>query len=233
MNSIVLTIKFKLQQVGVNRIDRLNQTIRESASEFLKRAMETKLRPKVLSYTPEPRLEAELLSEGYADVGKIMGVPDGRFFKGGVYGFKYLYEAIQEEQVHVQKSTGDMVWGKFGKIKTLNDKIGFFWFYKLGEKDDQGRMTKARSTRDGGEAWKTLIQQWEFGGTPFTVRRRPEDIARGAIFLAPGPGKKDRTETMWKEIPRFGMFQKGFAQARPEMVRYITWKLKEKIRKAK
>lgn len=115
-------------------------------------------------------------------------------------GFLSVQQAIKMEVIPVEIA-GDKVYAMYGDPDKMNPQIGFVWF-----KGKKGKSEK-RSTADGaaGEAWKSLLQKWEWGGS-FTVVSRDEG---GQLTIAMQGKTPIRAESALKTIPAYNMYQSG------------------------
>lgn len=227
-------VKFscKLTQYGKNHIRRINKAIEKAASMHLGTGINDIVKPHVVELAPNYEQEATMISQGYTSSGKKLGISYKRFYKSPYY--VSVQEALVHQRVTV-RNEGHMILGEFGDPRLINPLIGFSWLTRTGDMSLERRST---SDPEAGEAWKGLIEAWEYGdsdskggkaGSGFTVRRRDKDIAEGKIFL--NVDDVHRVISIDKKIPGgskhdgFHMFHKGGTERKKMLSSYMRDKI--------
>lgn len=176
----------RLTVEGVNKFKNLENFARMRLAALLEN-LSDEIKKKVASFAPDEAEEAFALS--------YPSIPSDNFFKSqGQFLFLSLREAIKTEQINVRSyHDGSLMKTFFGHVESLSPLIGFCWY--------KGRRGSAelRSTLDGGEAWKNLLERWEFGGSPFTVVSR--DPGGLLTFFSIDAGERITVDSAEKYIP--------------------------------
>lgn len=191
-----LTIKSaKLSASGQRKLNRLADLAKRGIAAMMEDLSE-EIKEKIASFAPSEEEERYLLS--------LPGNDYDLFKREG--GFLYLREAIITEEIEV-KSIKNRVSAEFGNTKKINPLIGFAWYHGYGkyEKKELRTTTDAKA----GDAWKNLLEMWEYGGQPFMVTPRDPGDALTIAKTADGYIVVDSVMKTIPGIQPFTMYQAG------------------------
>ncbi len=220
---------FQLTNQGRTKINKAIDIAKKEAANALKDGVNTFVKKKIADYAPNLRDEARIISRGMTDSG-MRGISDKRFYKGS--DFISVREAIIRQKAIIRKK-GEIINAEFGNPDWINPRIGFYWLAKTGPNSLEKRST---SDAEAGEAWKHLIEAWEYGasakggiaGSGFVVTRRREDINRGIYNLNVDSQRGKPVRTMFKQIPGRGskyggyrMFERGANDTKTKLINSI------------
>ncbi len=178
--------KITLTDAGISKLKNFAEIAKNRLGDLLIE-LEDQIKDNIASYAPDEKAELYQIS-----------LPGTTYdiFKDN---FLSLREAIKAEVVPID-NTDNRIFALYGNSEKMSPSIGFAWF-----KGTQGNAKK-RSTTDSeaGEAWKTLLDKWEYGGT-FTVISRDG----GLLTIAMNGKNPVRVESAIKTIPAHSMYGSG------------------------
>jgi hypothetical protein len=242
-----LKVKFKLTKTGRHKIERAVRLARDEVMVSFKRGINRYVKRHVIAFAPTEQQERYFISRGMTrEFGMAGTAQGGRFYKRP--HFKTVREAILREKPYGVRKAREIIYINFGNAEKMNPKIGFWWRTNImigqGDWREPVRWTVRRSDdSDAGDAWKSLIQAWEWGaqhrggmaGMGFKVTRRPWDIEQGMIMLNIERGKA--VKEIIKRIPGPGAYEKGFQMFRrgaqkgkDNLGRYLRLRIRKRIR---
>ena len=222
---------------GKAKIRKAIRVAKSVSANALKYGIDTFVKEKIANYAPSAQAEAKILSRGMTAYG-MRGLSSGnRFFKDD---FISVREAIIQQKAIIKKK-GDKILAEFGNPEWINPRIGFYWLTKVGTNSLERRST---SDAEAGEAWKHLIEAWEYGasgeggiaGRGFTVIRRRKDIVKGLYNLNVDSQKGKPVRSIFKQIPGQGkyngyrMFERGANNTKTRLISYIKGRVSMEIK---
>ena len=227
----------KLTAQGEAKIRKAIRVAKDTSTHALKYGIDTFVKEKIAHYAPSAHAEAQILSRGMTAYG-IRGISYKRFYKGS--DFISVREAIIQQKAIVKKK-GDKILAEFGNPEWINPRIGFYWLTKVGTNSLEKRST---SDAEAGEAWKHLIEAWEYGssgkggiaGRGFTVIRRRKDIAKGLYNLNVDSQKGKLVRSIFKQVPGrgkyngFRMFERGADKTKIRLISYIKGRVSMELK---
>lgn len=208
----------RLTDSGANKFKNLESIAKMRLSALLENSSD-EIKKKVASFAPDETEEAFALS--------YPSIPSDNFFKSqGQFLFLSLREAIKTEEINIKSyHDGSLIKAYFGHVERLSPLIGFCWY------KSKGGGSELRSTLDGGEAWKNLLERWESGGSPFTVTSR--DPGGLLTFYSIDAGERITVDSAEKYIPLarqpYTMYSAGSYFYRNTLLRRTRETLKESI----
>lgn len=222
----------KLTAHGKAKIRKAIRVAKGVSANALKYGIDTFVKEKIAHYAPSVQTEARIISRGMTAYG-MRGLSYKRFYKGS--DFKSVREAIMQQKAVIKKK-GDKILAEFGNPEWINPRIGFYWLTKVGPNSLEKRST---SDASAGEAWKHLIEAWEYGasgkggiaGRGFIVTRRRKDIAKGLFNLNVDSQRGRPVRAMFKQIPGrgkyngFRMFERGAKDTKIRLINYIKGRI--------
>lgn len=229
----------KLTSRGKSKIRKAVRIAKSISANALKNAVDTFIKEKIVSYAPNLDDEAKLISRGMTPYGMRGRSEGNRFLKGS--DFISVREAIVRQKGIIKKKDNKIT-VEFGNADWINPRIGFYWLAKTGPLSLEKRST---SDIEAGEAWKHLIQAWEYGasekgghaGRGFTVIRRRSDINRGIYNLNVDRQRGKPVRSIFKQIPGPGshytgyrMFERGARNSKTRLISYIKGRLSLELR---
>lgn len=182
----------RLSASGINKLDRLADLSSRGIAAMLEDFAE-ELKERVAQFAPSEEEERFYLSTPGNDY--------DLYKREG--GFLYLREAIIMEDVEV-KDDGNKVTAEFGNADKMNPIIGFSWYHGYGKYENK----ELRSTNDAeaGDAWRNLLQMWEYGGQTFMITPRDPDDALTIAKTAEGYIVVDSVMKTIPSIQPFNMY---------------------------
>jgi len=204
--------------------------MRQQIKDAFRYAVNTIVVREVAKYAPSIAEERRALSRGRTSGGRVVGESDGsRLIKTSP--FKYLQQAILDDarfSVLTSQSASRFNLTFYlteQSQRMINNEIGFAWMKKRGR-----RGLEKRSTMDAGAyqpTWGFLLQRWEYGGGPFTVRPRDE---KGLLY--PGPGRRGyKAITKWTTVKPYRMFERGMKSSYKKIMSIVKQRLKTRYSK--
>ncbi len=148
--------KVSLTAAGTMRIDSIFNKISMTILAMLENEI-PRLKDRIADFAPTAEEEAMLISYPGSTY---------NFMKGS---FSDVPTAIRNEAYSI-RMVKDVISVALGKINDINPLIGFSW--RKGNKNG-GFTIRSTSDPEAGEAWKHLLEYWEYGGSgTFTVTAR-------------------------------------------------------------
>lgn len=205
----------KLSASGINKFNRLADLSSRGVAAMLEDFSE-ELKERIAQFAPSEEEERFYLSTPGNDY--------DLYKREG--GFLYLREAIIMEDIEV-KDTGDNVTAEFGNADKMNPIIGFAWYHGYGKYENK----ELRSTNDveAGEAWRNLLQMWEYGGQAFMITPRDSDDALTIAKTAEGYIVVDSVMKTIPTVQPFSMYQAGGYYSYSALRKKTLQRLKEVI----
>lgn len=229
----------KLTAQGKAKIRKAIRVAKGISAYALQYGINTFVKEKIAQYAPSIQDEARIISRGMTAYG-MRGLSSGnRFFKDD---FVSVREAIIQQKAIIKKK-GDKILAEFGNPDWINPRIGFKWRTNLPK--GMGNVeTRSTSDTEAGEAWKHLIEAWEYGssgkggiaGRGFTVIRRQKDIAKGIYNLNVDSQRGKPVRAIFKQIPGrgkyngFRMFERGAKDTKIRLISYIKGRVSMEIK---
>lgn len=200
----------KLSDDGKARLDEISTKLSMSIQAMLEENV-PRIKNAVIEFAPTAEEEANLIS-----------------WPGSPWDFfqdihNTLRKAIESEQFVIQEMN-DVISVKLGDPKKINPILKFSWFH--GSKKAGNSELRSSDDTDAGDAWKHMLEMWEYGGTdPFVITGR-----EGSNLTLFGPNEDTRglprkVEAVMKHIPwvprgqPFSMYKLGSMQYRETLLR--------------
>jgi len=221
-------LEFRLTAQGKAKLNRVYKRALASSRFAFKEGSEKIVKPNISKSAPGLDEERRLISVGvitepYVGPSRrgrtgVAGASDKRrFHKGaGQYSVK---QAVLMEPVDIKRER-EVAKVYLGRTSLYNPgrnprfSIGFSW--------RGGHQERSTDDPQAGQAWRTMLEKWELGGTFPVTPRGPN------FYLEPERGVL--AKGMMKTIPQFGMFRKGGQASREPLRKHIEGTVKKMIR---